>query len=160
MASRRRAGLGMEEALTEDDSQTVPSRPVTTMVVSAACGLVFGFAIEKGKGKMEYKNNSSCCISDDMETIHGGHRCYLKMKQKVNMYIVNIVYAMWFFLYVKMTRLLVHRIQCVSVEIDLWVVVRCIISISVYEPAVVKNQMLLVQFVMMKMFLSGVISGR
>ncbi|XP_022331473.2 uncharacterized protein LOC111129400 [Crassostrea virginica] len=78
MASRRRAGLGMEEAMTEDDSQTVPSRPVTTMVVSAACGLVFGFAIEKGK---------------------------------------------------------------------------------VYEPAVVKNQMLLVQFVMMKMFLSGVISG-
>ena len=45
----------MEEALTEDDSQTVPSRPVTTMVVSAACGLVFGFAIEKGKGKWNIK---------------------------------------------------------------------------------------------------------
>lgn len=33
------------------------------------------------------------------------------------------------------------------------------VFISVYEPAVVKNQMLLSQFVMMKMFLSGIISG-
>lgn len=61
-----------------DDSRPTPTRTFTSLAVSAACGLMFGFAIEKGK---------------------------------------------------------------------------------VYEPAVVKNQMLLSQFVMMKMFLSGIISG-
>lgn len=74
MTSRR----NLQEVPIGDDSRPTPNRTVTSLAVSAACGLVFGFAIEKGK---------------------------------------------------------------------------------VYEPAVVKNQMLLSKFVMMKMFLSGIISG-
>uniref|UniRef100_K1PMH0 Uncharacterized protein n=1 Tax=Magallana gigas TaxID=29159 RepID=K1PMH0_MAGGI len=46
MTSRR----NLQEVPMGDDNRPTPTRTVTSLAVSAACGLVFGFAIEKGKG--------------------------------------------------------------------------------------------------------------
>lgn len=50
MTSRR----NLQEVPMGDDNRPTPTRTVTSLAVSAACGLVFGFAIEKGKGSKEH----------------------------------------------------------------------------------------------------------
>lgn len=50
MTSRR----NLQEVPMGDDNRPTPTRTVTSLAVSAACGLMFGFAIEKGKGSKEH----------------------------------------------------------------------------------------------------------
>lgn len=158
MTSRR----NLQEVPIGDDSRPTPTRTVTSLAVSAVCGLMFGFAIEKGKGSKEHiiiiSSNEiaqrDCTVPkhDDLIVLYNESKQIEKIPY----------YTMQGLLYYSLSVPVIELLSSYSYNNyndDHEKLYMKSVFISVYEPAVVKNQMLLSQFVMMKMFLSGIISG-